>query len=162
MLFVTVSSAQAQYGRVTHVSPNEKLQVVITPTYTHERGFHEHRVEVRTATGKRLAVNDHSSTDHEHGQGVIFASWTPDSRFFVYSVSSSGGHSAWHFPAYVFVRDRGAFFYLDELARPFVTPHFKLLPPNRFTSEALNDKGIDHPNVPVELKLQDVKWPTDK
>ncbi len=162
LFLASLATARAQYGRVIHISPDEKLEAVVTPTYIHERGFNEHRVEIRTLHGKRLALTDHSSADHEHGQGVIFASWTPDSRFFVYSVSSSGGHSAWHFPTYVFVRERAAFFYLDELARPFVTPQFQLYPPNRFVSEARNDKGVDYPNEAVELKLQDVKWPKIK
>ncbi len=120
VLFAPLVTAQAQYGRVIHVSPDEKLKAVVVPTFTQERGFHEHRVEIRTTRGECIAVKDHSSGDHEHGQGVLVASWTPDSRFFVSSVSSSGGHGAGHFTTCVFVRESGNFFYLDDLARPFV------------------------------------------
>src|SRR5262245_3875426 len=152
-----------QYGRVVHYSPDEKLQAVIIPTYTQEPVFNEHRIEIRSASGKRIAVKDHSSNDHEHGYGVIFAGWTPDSRFFVYSVASSGGHSAWHFPTYVFVRDRSTFFLLDEVIdHPFVRPQFVLSAPNKFSSERLSADGIDKPNVPVELHLQDIQWPKTK
>ncbi|HEY5894274.1 MAG TPA: hypothetical protein VIT91_13700 [Chthoniobacterales bacterium] len=88
---------------------------------------------------------------------------TPDSRFFVYSVASSGGHSAWHFPTHVFSRDRGEFLELDELVHhPFVTPQFVLFAPNRFLSERLNDEGYGNENVPFDINLQDIKWPKNK
>jgi hypothetical protein len=93
------ASAQAQgYGKTIYISPDGKFRAEIVPTYTQERGFHEHCVTIYTRTGKQLAQNDHSSNDHEHGQTVNQAEWTPDSRFFVYGTHSSGGHSGWHFP----------------------------------------------------------------
>jgi hypothetical protein len=40
--------------------------------------------------------------------------WTPDSSFLVITTTSSGGHSPWHFPTYVFcVRDKSVR-YLDD------------------------------------------------
>jgi hypothetical protein len=163
LLIVAVVPARAQYGRVIYFSPNEQLQAVVTPTDKHEGGFNEHRIEIRSSDGKPIAVNDHSSDDHQHGYGVIFAAWTPDSRFFVYSVASSGGHSAWHFPTHVFVRDRRAFINLDQAVdHPLVRPHFLLSPPNRFHSERLSPEGYGHQNVPIDINLQDVKWPKTK
>ena len=164
VLFVALSTTGArQYGRVIYFSPDEQLQAVVTPTYKHERGFNENRIEIRSANGKRIAVNDHSSGDHEHGYGVIFAAWTPDSRFFVYSVASSGGHSAWHFPTHVFVRDRNRFFNLDEAVdHPFVTPNFILSAPNKFHSERLSPEGYGHENVTMDINLQDIKWSNTK
>lgn len=160
LFFAATLPMRAQdYGRVVYFSPDNKLQAVVIPTYKQERGFNEHRIEIRSLNDQRVATNDHSSVDHEHGYGVIFAGWTPDSRFFVYSVASSGGHSAWHFPTYVFVRDHRAFFNLDELLdQSFVKPQFVLWAPNRFLSERLSSERY----VPVDISLQDVKWPKAK
>lgn len=38
------------------------------------------------------------SGDGEHGYGVVKAAWTPDQRYFVFSMTSSGGHQPWHAP----------------------------------------------------------------
>jgi len=162
LIFAVAVHAQ-QYGRVIYVSPDNKLEAIVTPVHTQELGFNEHRIEIREISGKDIATNDHSSSDHEHGYGIVFAGWTPDSLFFVYSVHSSGGHSAWHFPTHVYVRSRSAFFHLDEVIdRSFVVPQFLLSAPNHFYSQRLSDKGYGHPNVPVRLDLNDVKWPVSK
>lgn len=39
-----------------------------------------------------------SSEDGEHGYGVVKAAWTPDQKYFVFSMTSSGGHQSWHAP----------------------------------------------------------------
>src|SRR5262245_12608827 len=36
------------------------------------------------------------------GRYVLKATWTPDSKFFVFSTFSSGAHSAWHFTTFVY------------------------------------------------------------
>ena len=74
----------------------------------------ESRVELRTEEGRVLAKRDYTSEDGEHGYGVTKATWTPDSQFFVYSLESSGGHSAWHAPVQFFSREHDKVVGLDD------------------------------------------------
>jgi hypothetical protein len=51
-------------------------------------------------------IIDFTSKDANSGYGLVRAQWTPKSDYFVFSTFSSGGHSSWHFPTFVYsVRD---------------------------------------------------------
>jgi hypothetical protein len=58
----------------------------------------ESRVVIRTSKGETVTSKDYSSPRGFNGYYVVRAQWSPDSKFFVYSLSSSGGHSPWSFP----------------------------------------------------------------
>jgi len=64
----------------------------------------ESRVVIRTSKGDTLTSKDYSSPRGANGYYVFNAKWSPDSQFFVYSMSSSGGHSPWSFPMMVYSR----------------------------------------------------------
>ena len=69
----------------------------------------ESRVVIRSRDGDTLASKDYSSPRGFNGYHVVNAKWSPDSKFFVYSMSSSGGHSPWQFPMAVYGREENAF-----------------------------------------------------
>jgi hypothetical protein len=75
-----------------------------------------------------------ASADGEHGYGVRRAVWTPDSRYFVFDLASSGGHSPETAPIYLFDRMSGR---LAELPLPKNTlpAAFELRPHNRLSVE---------------------------
>jgi hypothetical protein len=81
----------------TFESPDGAIIAFVRFTKTVE-ATSESRIEVRTRSGRVLLKHDYGSEDGEHGYGVNKAAWTPNSQFFVYSLESSGGHSAWHSP----------------------------------------------------------------
>jgi dipeptidyl aminopeptidase/acylaminoacyl peptidase len=96
----------------------------------------ESRIEFRTGSGKLILRKDYTSQDGEHGYGVSKASWTPDSQFFVYSLESSGGHSAWHSPVQVFSRRTSKVFSLDDaLSDAVMNPQFSVTAPDKVTVE---------------------------
>lgn len=67
---------------------------------------HESRLEFYSPDNELMCALDYSSEDHEHGFGVVKAAWTPDNEYFVFSLTSSGGHQAWHAPTLFYsVRD---------------------------------------------------------
>jgi hypothetical protein len=66
----------------------------------------ESRVAIRLSDGKTLTSKDHSSLRGTKGYYVFTAKWSPDSQFFIYSLTSSGGHSPWSFPIMVFSRNK--------------------------------------------------------
>src|SRR5262249_23644314 len=53
----------------------------------------ESRVVIRASNSDTLTSKDYSSPRGANGYYVVNAKWSPDSQFFVYSMSSSGGHS---------------------------------------------------------------------
>ena len=89
-------------------------------------------IELRTQSGKLLARKDYSSKDREHGYGFTEAAWTPDSRFFVYSLESSGGHQPWHSPVCYFSRDTEKIAILDDQLKDAVLdPQFEIESPDK-------------------------------
>ncbi len=118
-----------------YTSSDGAVVAVIASTKTLEATA-ESRVELRTKAGKLLAKRDYSSDDGEHGYGVTKAAWTPDSQFFVYSLESSGGHSAWHSPVQFFSRKQGKIVSLDDILKDAVMdPEFTISAPDRVTVE---------------------------
>jgi hypothetical protein len=65
----------------------------------------ESRVAIRLSDGKTL-TKYHSPPRGTKGYYVFTANWSPDSQFFVYSLTSSGYHSPWSFPVMVFSRNK--------------------------------------------------------
>lgn len=126
----TLSSHTARYK-----SPDGSMVATVKSAKAPE-STDESRVEVRTRSGKLLAKHDYFSEDGEHGYGVTKASWTPDSQFFVYSLESSGGHSAWNSPVQFFSRRSNKIASLDDALNDAVmNPQFSVLPPDRVTVE---------------------------
>ena len=88
----SLAQRKSSVPKLAYLSPDRELVAAIIPAGTSwPRG--EIRVEVRTRTGGTLAKSDYSSDDGEHGYGLAYAKWTPDSMFFVYSLENVGGHS---------------------------------------------------------------------
>lgn len=89
-------------------------------------------VEIRSKDGKTVFTKDYSSDDGLHGLGVIKAQWTPDSRFFVYSMTSSGADQPWYAPIDVYSRADNQVKRLDDLAgsRQTLSASFDIIPPD--------------------------------
>ena len=82
----------------------------------------ESRVVIRTSNSDTLISKDYSSPRGANGYYVVNAKWSPDSQFFVYSMSSSGGHSPWSFPMMVYSRQKNRIAGFSDMihgGRPF-------------------------------------------
>jgi hypothetical protein len=82
----------------------------------------ESRVVIRTSNGDTVTSKDYSSPRGTNGHYVVNAKWSPDSQFFVYSMSSSGGHSPWSFPMMVYSHQKKHIAGLSDMidgGRPF-------------------------------------------
>src|SRR5258708_3676744 len=101
-------------SRHEHRSPDRTLVgTVVSLKQLGPYGDPPSRVEIYSAGGRLLAYRDHSGYP-EQGYSVRKAAWTADSRFFVYQVSNSGGHSPWQNPIYFYSRKRHRFYSLDR------------------------------------------------
>jgi hypothetical protein len=139
-LCLLVGASAAQQRRAAenvkeYRSPDSAVLATVTSTKAPE-ATDESCVELRTSAGKLLARIDYSSRDGEHGYGVVKARWTPDSRFFVYSLESSGGHSAWHSPVQYFSCSLSKILSLDDAVHDAVmNPQFTIAAPDHVTVE---------------------------
>jgi hypothetical protein len=111
---------------------------------------YESRIEFYSAQNQMLCALDYSSGDGEHGFGVVKGAWTPDGEYFVFSLTSSGGHQPWHAPTLFFSRKDNAIFDLDNYAEAsgISKGDFVLKAPNIVLTEAWRGKP-----VPVKFHL---------
>jgi len=124
-------------------SPDGSLVAVVTTFHTGAASA-ESRVEVQTRSGKPLAEWSYRSADGEHGLGVVKTQWTPDSRYFVYSLQSSGGHQPWHSPVQYFSRKSNSFRSLEEAVNGGVSnPEFGISAPDTVTVDLYPSRSAE-------------------
>lgn len=87
-----------QNSRSEYKARDGSRAVILTAKKAVEGAGHESVVEFYSAQNQRLCSMDFSSSDGEHGFAVEKAAWTPDQKYFVFSMTSSGGHQSWHAP----------------------------------------------------------------
>jgi hypothetical protein len=139
-LFITIaySAEQKEY-----VSPDGKYRAHVMPAIN---GRHENSGEkeiiIKNKDGKILCSKNYGSEDGEHGFGVENAVWTPDSKFFVYSMSSSGGHQPWHFPADFCSITDSSIKSLDKYVGPITNSHLEAKAPDIIKGKRMK-KNID-------------------
>lgn len=137
-----------------YVSPNGKYLAYVIALPKARHGNSESKVIIKTRDGKILCTKSYGSKDGEHGFNVEKAAWTPDSNFFVYSMSSSGGHQPWHFPIdFISVAD-SAVRSLDDYIGPITDPNFELRAPDTIRAVG-TQKGIDE-EAPLEVRLSEL------
>lgn len=112
---VSQSAAPSSSASKTYISWEGALEAIVLPAGK-ARGFenYESRVEIRRRNGALLQAHDFSSADGEHGYGVAVAQWTPDTRFFVFSMRNSGGHSPMYAPVAFWSRRTNRFYQLNN------------------------------------------------
>jgi hypothetical protein len=117
----------------------------------------ESRVVLRTSTGNTLTSKDHSSPRGMDGYYVVTAKWSPDSQFFVYSLSSSGGHSPWSFPMMVYGRKKNVIAAFSDLigGNPTVSGDFGFAGPHSVTASIWKRPGSIDDKVAVTVDLED-------
>ena len=123
----TTKEYRSQSGGVAKVLAVDKLP-----------GFegHESRIEFYGPNEKRTCSADYSSADGTHGFGVAEAEWTPDGRYFVFSMVNSGGHQPWHAPTNFYDSKNHMLCSLDDFLDPpgIATADFMLGAPNLITT----------------------------
>jgi hypothetical protein len=145
-------------------SPDRTLRAVVYPVdisldVTPDM---ESRVVIRTREGNTLNSKDYSSSRGFNGYYVVNAEWSPDSKFFVYSMSSSGGHSPWQFPMAVYGResvhgsekDRIVGFSDLVSGNPTLSADFKFTGPHTVAATTWKQPGSPEEKVPVTVDLQ--------
>jgi len=88
--------------------------------------------------------------------------WSPDSKFLVMTMESSGGHSPWQFRTFTYSVADGSlrFNNLDEM-RPVISPKFSFEKPDTLVLSVLDNEtqektGEDFPAKEVKVPLHEV------
>ena len=117
----------------------------------------ESRVVIRSNKGETLTSKDYASPRGFNGYYVVSAKWSPDSKFFVYSMSSSGGHSPWQFPIAVYSRAKNRFGQFSDMinGNPTLSADFKFTGPHTVVATTWKQAGALDDKVPVTVDLED-------
>jgi len=100
-------------------------------------------VVIRTSDSDTLISKDYSSPRGANGYYVVNAKWSPDSQFFVYSMSSSGGHSPWSFPIMVYGRQKNRIAGFSDMIHggPTVSADFHFAGPHTLIASTWKQPG---------------------
>lgn len=136
-----------------YVSPDGTVSVSVIPVGKSAPKQSESLIEFRRNGGRLLCGIDYSSSDGEHGFGIVKGAWTPDSRYFVFSLASSGGHQSWHAPTQFYSRKTQAIRTLDDYldGAGISNPDFSLEPPDTLHTEVWEGK-----DVPASVQLDSI------
>jgi hypothetical protein len=140
------------------VSPDQKTHAVIYPSDVALYGSPdmESRVVFRSNSGDTLTSQDYSSPRGINGYYVASAQWSPDSRFFVFSLISSGGHSPWSYPMKVYNLKKNLVANFSDMinGNPTMSKDFRFSGPHTVIVSTWRQRGsIDDP-VPVTVDLE--------
>src|SRR5438067_1921708 len=111
-------------------SPNKALCAHIVEVGRHAPPLNESRVDILDVHDHVLASKSFKSSDGEHGRNVAQSSWTANSRFFVFSTASSGGHSPWHWQTYFYDQKNNTVKELDDYTGPIIKADFQPTAPD--------------------------------
>jgi len=140
----------------TYWSPDAAMVAAIKSTMAPE-ATPESLIEFRTKDGELLCALDYASQDREHGLGVVKAQWTPDAKYFVFSLTSSGGHRAWHAATQFYSRKTATIQTLDDYFDGEVSnPDFQLIAPSKVKTELWEGTS-----KPVTINLSSLATPAN-
>ena len=77
-----------------------------------------------------IGTKSYASASHADGSCVVHAAWSPDSKFFVFSLSSSGGHQPWNSPIVAFAVAKKRFVDIEAIDAAITDPNFTLTAPS--------------------------------
>jgi hypothetical protein len=140
-------------------SPDGTLRALVLPVDVslHATPDMESRVVIRTSKGDTLTSKDYSSPRGANGYYVVSAKWSPDSQFFIYSMSSSGGHSPWSYPMAVYGRGKNLIAKFSDMinGNPTISGDFNFTGPHTVVASTWKQPGSLDDKVPVTVDLED-------
>jgi hypothetical protein len=141
------------------VSPDKTMRALVLPTDVSldTTPDMESRVVIRSRAGDTLTSKDYSSPRGANGYYVYHAKWSPDSQFFVYSMTSSGGHSPWSFPIMVYGRKKNLIAKFSDMINgyPTLSGAFTFSGPHTVTASTWRQPGSLDDKVPITVDLEE-------
>ncbi len=134
-----------------YLSPDGAYRAIVVTLSKAPYGSGESEIFIKSKDEEIICSKNYQSEDGEHGYGVEKAAWTPDSKFFVYSMSSSGGHQAWHFPTDFIAIADFKIYSLDDYVGPVTNPDFVLAAPDIINTVGQDKITLEETNFKVSL-----------
>lgn len=142
----------------TFTSPDKKTiaAVLAVDPSLNDTPDMESNVVIRSSAGGAPSSKDYSSPGGANGYYVLNAKWSPDSQFFVYSMMSSGGHSPWSFPIWVYSVKKNQFASFSGMINgaPTVSGTFTISKPHTLNASTWKQPGDLDDKVPVSVDLE--------
>src|SRR5438876_2333602 len=142
-----------------YASPDGALRALVFPVDVslYATPDMESRVVIRTSKGDTVTSKDYSSPRGANGYYVVNAKWSPDSQFFVYSMSSSGGHSPWSFPMMVYSRQKNRIAGFSDMIHggPTVSADFHFAGPHTLIASTWKQPGSLDDKIAVTVDLEE-------
>ena len=140
------------------VSPDKATHALVYPTdiTLYATPDMESRVVFRSSDGTTVTSQDYSSPRGANGYYVFHGQWSPDSQYFVFSLSSSGGHSPWSFPIKVYSVKRKLIGNFSDMigGNPTVSGQFQFSGPHTLVASTWKKPGATDDAVPVSVDLE--------
>jgi hypothetical protein len=139
------------------ISPDKGTHALVYPTdiSLYATPDMESRVVFRSSDGTTLTSQDYSSPRGANGYYVFHGQWSPDSQYFVFSMSSSGGHSPWSFPIKVYgVKKKLIANFSDLIGGPTVSGQFQFSGPHTLEASTWKKPGATDSAIPVSVDLE--------
>jgi hypothetical protein len=151
--FVIVFLAAASISAMPPETPASKVEyktkdgsrmIIIAVKKTNQEAGQESTVGFYSPQNEKLCSLDFSSEDGEHGFSVVKAAWTPDEKYSVFSLTSSGGHQSWHAPTLFYGVHERKIHSLDAyiVAAGISKGNFALESPNTVLTEVWEEKSV--------------------
>ena len=140
-----------------YVSPDKMLHALIYPSdiSLETTPDMESRVVIRGSAGNTVTSRDFSSPRGMDGYYVDQAKWSLDSQFLAFSMISSGGHSPWSFPIWVFGRKSSRIVPLtDMIGKPTLSGDFTFPTPHSLTAKTWKREGALEDQIPITVDLE--------
>jgi hypothetical protein len=141
------------------ISPDKAMHASVLPVNVslYATPDMESRVVIRSSDGDTLTSEDYASPRGMNGYYVYSAKWSPDSQFFVYSLTSSGGHQPWSFPIMVYSRKRNLIAKFSDMIhdRPTLSGDFGFSAPHTVTARTWKEQGATDQPVPITVNLEE-------
>ena len=129
----------------SYPSPDKTLIATVVPVDVslYATPDMESRVVIRNAAGDTLASKDYSSPRGTNGYYVYRAQWSPDSQFFAFSLTSSGGHSPWSYPIMVYSRQKNSIAKFSDMidGKPTLSGDFSFTGPHTIRATTWKQPG---------------------
>jgi hypothetical protein len=140
------------------VSPDKATHALVYPANIslYATPDMESRLVFRSSDGTTLTSQDYSSPRGANGYYVLHGQWSPDSQYFVFSMSSSGGHSPWSFPIKVYGVNKKLIANFSDMigGNPTVSGQFQFSGPHTLVASTWKKPGATDDAVAVSVDLE--------
>jgi hypothetical protein len=138
-------------------SPDKALTAIVLPVDVSLDATPdmESRVVIYDSAGKTITSKNFSSRRGFEGYYVDHAQWSPDSQFLVFSLTSSGGHSPWSYPMWVYSREKQRFADFSDIigGKPTLSGDFSFSGPHTVHASTWKKPADLDDLVPVTVDL---------